>query len=64
VTGTFATFQLFDASAPTTSVPFDTQGFFTLTNTGTLNWTAVPEASNALIGVLLSFGMLRRRRNA
>lgn len=31
-------------------------------NGGTLNWTAVPEPSNLLAGVLLVAGMLRRRR--
>ena len=36
-------------------------GQFTI-NGSTLHWTAVPEASNVLIGCLLTLGMLRRRR--
>lgn len=38
------------------------QGSFTLSGTS-LNWTAVPEPSSALVGVLLASGLLRRRRN-
>jgi autotransporter-associated beta strand protein len=39
------------------------QGSFTITGT-TLNWwTAVPEPSSALAGLLLTAGLLRRRRN-
>ena len=37
------------------------QGYFTISGT-TLNWTAVPELSNLLVGGLLGVGMLLRRR--
>ena len=37
------------------------EGYFT-TNTGALVWTAVPEPSSALAGLLLAAGLLRRRR--
>jgi autotransporter-associated beta strand protein len=39
----------------------DGQGYFTL-STSTLNWTAVPEPTSALAGLLLTAGLLRRRR--
>jgi len=39
------------------------QGYFTFTPTGnTLTWTAVPEPTSALAGLLLGAGLLRRRR--
>ena len=38
------------------------QGTFTLNGPSTLNWTAVPEPSSALAGLLLATGLLRRRR--
>lgn len=63
---TFSRFQLFDSTSPTTPVEFASYGSFGFTNTGstgTLTWTAVPEATSALAGVLLSAGLLRRRRN-
>ena len=37
------------------------EGYFTLNNS-TLTWTAVPEPTSALAGLLISAGMLRRRR--
>ena len=39
------------------------QGTFTLNGPSTLNWTAVPEPSSALAGLLLATGLLRRRRS-
>jgi MYXO-CTERM domain-containing protein len=36
-------------------------GTFTITGS-TLNWTAVPEPTSALAGLLLGAGLLRRRR--
>jgi fibronectin-binding autotransporter adhesin len=38
------------------------QGYFTFNGTSTLNWTAVPEPTSALAGILLTAGLLRRRR--
>jgi fibronectin-binding autotransporter adhesin len=38
-----------------------TYGSFTITGS-TLTWTAVPEPTSALAGILLGFGLLRRRR--
>jgi autotransporter-associated beta strand protein len=40
----------------------DGQGYFTMA-TGSLNWTAVPEPTSALAGLLITAGLLRRRRN-
>ena len=40
----------------------DTRGYFTLNGSSTLTWTAVPEPTSALAGLLLTFGLLRRRR--
>jgi hypothetical protein len=37
------------------------EGYFTTSGTN-LNWTAVPEPSSALAGLLLGAGLLRRRR--
>jgi hypothetical protein len=41
----------------------DGQGYFTLSGTNTLGWTAVPEPTSALAGLLLTAGLLRRRRS-
>ena len=37
------------------------QGQFSFTS-NTLNWTAVPEPTSALAGLLITAGLLRRRR--
>ncbi len=37
------------------------EGYFTFNGTSTLNWTAVPEPTSALAGILLAAGLLRRR---
>jgi hypothetical protein len=37
------------------------QGFFTVSG-NSLSWTAVPEPSNAVVGLLVAAGLLRRRR--
>ena len=39
-----------------------TEGYFTFSGTSTLNWTAVPEPTSALAGILITAGLLRRRR--
>ncbi len=38
------------------------RGYFSFNGSTTLTWTAVPEPTSALAGILLGFGMLRRRR--
>ena len=38
------------------------QGYFTFNGGSTLTWTAVPEPTTALAGMLLGAGLLRRRR--
>jgi hypothetical protein len=38
------------------------RGYFTLDG-NTLSWTVVPEPANALVGLLITAGLLRRRRN-
>lgn len=48
---------------PQVAGDFASRGNFTFTNSGaTLTWTAVPEPSSALAGLLLGAGLLRRRR--
>jgi fibronectin-binding autotransporter adhesin len=37
---------------------------FTFNGTSTLTWTAVPEPTSALAGLLIAAGLMRRRRNA
>ena len=58
--------QVWVYTKPTDSsyTPVDTgvQGYFTVSGTD-LNWTALPEPSTALAGLLLGAGLLRRRRN-
>lgn len=39
-------------------------GTFSMTSTGTLQWSAIPEPSTGLAGMLLAAGILRRRRRA
>jgi len=38
------------------------QGYFTFNGSSTLTWTAVPEPTGALAGILLGTGLLRRQR--
>lgn len=52
--------QYYNASGVLTN-PAATQGSFSFSGTD-LNWTAVPEPSSALAGLLLAAGLLRRRR--
>ena len=39
-----------------------TEGYFTFSGTSTLEWTAVPEPTSALAGLLITAGLLPRRR--
>ena len=57
-------FNAFDASGGLASDgTVAGQGQFTFNgSTATLNWTAVPESTSALVGLLIGAGLLRRRR--
>jgi hypothetical protein len=65
--GTDPVFSLFSGGDGFTSVESNGlvagEGQFSYTG-GSLNWTAVPEPTSALAGLLLGAGLLRRRRNA
>ena len=56
-------FTSFDGSDITNSGVVAGQGQFTFSG-NTLNWSAVPEPSSALAGLLVAAGLLRRRRDA
>jgi len=57
-----ALFNSFDATGGLTSSGVVAgQGYFTMSSTS-LTWTAVPEPTTALAGILLGAGLLRRRR--
>jgi len=60
----FASIQWYQgASNSTTPDHITAPGYFSFTNSGnTLSWTAVPEPTSALAGLLLGAGLLRRRR--
>jgi hypothetical protein len=61
----FSRFQLFDTSSTTIPLDYTSYGSFGFTNNGStasLTWTAVPEPTSALAGLLLTAGLLRRRR--
>jgi len=60
----YSTTSNFTIDAPTASyTPYYQYGSFSFNNSnGTLNWTAVPEPTSALAGILLGAGLLRRRR--
>ena len=65
-TGTLANlFGTFDTSTGVDSTGHVAgQGYFTFNSSNTLTWTAVPEPTSALAGLLLGAGLLRRRRSA
>jgi autotransporter-associated beta strand protein len=56
----FSSFEYFEGSTNVTA-GIGTYGSFSITGTD-LTWTAVPEPSTALAGLLLGLGLLRRRR--
>ena len=55
----FNTFQVYNGATNITPASV-AQGSFSFTNS-TLTWTAVPEPSSALAGLLIAAGLLRRR---
>ena len=60
-TGSFTNFQVVDSGFNSTSIA--QLGSFTYNGgTGSLVWSAVPEPTSALAGLLLGAGLLRRRR--
>jgi autotransporter-associated beta strand protein len=66
-TTAFANFALYNASDPVNAVSYSNFGSFNYSfasNTGTLSWVPVPEPTSALAGLLLTSGLLRRRRPA
>ncbi len=64
--GTYALASLFTSfggSSVTSDGLVDGEGHFSF-NGNTLNWTAIPELSNLLVGAVLGAGMLRRKRQS
>ncbi|MCX6868809.1 MAG: autotransporter-associated beta strand repeat-containing protein [Verrucomicrobia bacterium] len=59
-TNIFTSVQYYNSTTGALATP-STQGYFTMGGS-TLSWTAVPEPSTALAGLLLAAGLLRRRR--
>jgi autotransporter-associated beta strand protein len=56
----FNSFQYFEGTTDVTA-GISTYGSFSISGS-TLNWTTIPEPTSALAGLLLGFGLLRRRR--
>ena len=64
-TGNFAAFTLYDASNLTNAINYASRGVFSFSSgSGSLQWSAVPEPTNALAGLLIAAGLLRRNRKA
>ena len=59
----FAYYNLSGGNKTSISAP-SIDGSFTFTGGNTLTWTAVPEPTSALVGLLIGAGLLRRRRVA
>ncbi len=55
-----STVEYYNSAGLVSNVPA-TQGYFTISGS-TLSWTAVPEPTSALVGLLITAGLLRRRR--
>jgi autotransporter-associated beta strand protein len=60
LTALFNTVQVY-SGITNTAVDISAQGYFTLTSSG-VSWSAVPEPTSALAGLLVTAGLLRRRR--
>jgi autotransporter-associated beta strand protein len=61
----FSNIQWWEGASEATVDNMTAPGHFSFTNSGTtLTWTAVPEPTSALAGILLGAGLLRRRRSA
>ena len=60
IASVFSAIQWYEGATDMTSLT-GTRGSFTITGT-TLTWTAIPEPTSALAGLLLTAGLLRRRR--
>ena len=58
-----AIFTTYGGSGVDTSGNVAGQGYFSFNGGTTLSWTAVPEPTSALAGLLLGAGLLRRRRS-
>ena len=58
----FALFNASDLNNPVSYEPFGSFSYTFASGTGSLNWSAVPEPTTALAGLLLTAGLLRRRR--
>ncbi len=58
-----AVFSTFGGSVASSGIVAD-RGQFSFNGTSTLTWSAVPEPTSALAGLLLGAGLLRRRRRA
>jgi fibronectin-binding autotransporter adhesin len=56
-----STFTAFGGDVASTGI-VSGQGQFTFTSANTLSWSAVPEPTSALAGLLIGAGLLRRRR--
>ncbi len=62
ITGAFTNFSVVNSLFAPVTIANQPNGHFTFTNAGSLSWSAVPEPSSVLAGLLLGAGLLRRRR--
>lgn len=62
--GAFTSFELYNANDLISEVDYSDYGNFSFNpSTGNLQWSAVPEPTSALAGMILGTGLLRRRRS-